>query len=246
MKPSTQTTLNNNACGFLIAIEGIDGVGKNTQAKLLHAQLKDHHGDCGFFSFPRYETPTGRRVREYLDGDHGDINILQVATLYADDRLAAREEIYNYLLQGYPVICDRYVTSNRAFQSIRASMMNHGGSYNYPRGVLSYIDHLEHTVYSLPRPNLEIVLTVSPEASQRMMSERYGADETKKDRYEADIELMKRTHDFYANELNFGHEARRRLVECSTPEGGILPVEDIARMVADVAKLAGAFILNND
>ena len=62
---------------LLIAFEGPDGSGKNTQVKALQKILKGlYQIDAVLFSFPRYETPTGKKVWEMLHGEFGKFSQL--------------------------------------------------------------------------------------------------------------------------------------------------------------------------
>ena len=58
--------------GKLIAIEGTDGSGKATQVKALVERIRAMGIGVVSFSFPRYKTPTGRAIRDYLDGKFGE------------------------------------------------------------------------------------------------------------------------------------------------------------------------------
>lgn len=213
---------------LLIAIEGIDGVGKNTQAKLLVEALKKaNNNNCGFFSFPRYETPTGRRVREYLDGKHDTLNLLARAKLYSDDRLAAREEILDLLYRGHDVVCDRYVDSNAAFQVCIAKLEQ--PDTNYHVRVRDYIYRLEYDNYMLPSADITFVLNVDVATSQRMMDERYGNDQALKDKHESNKELLKHTHEIYrkmCKGLTFQNKVYIEII-CNNPDGSLRTREDI-------------------
>ena len=50
--------------GKYIVIEGTDSSGKETQSKLLEKRLKDKGIKCIRFSFPMYDTPTGKIVED--------------------------------------------------------------------------------------------------------------------------------------------------------------------------------------
>ena len=49
--------------GKLIVIEGTDCSGKETQSKLLIEKLRNEGVQIDIYSFPSYETPTGRNNR---------------------------------------------------------------------------------------------------------------------------------------------------------------------------------------
>ena len=57
--------------GILIAIEGIDGSGKHTQAKLLEHSLASRGYPVYATGFPQYESWFGQLVGKFLNGDYG-------------------------------------------------------------------------------------------------------------------------------------------------------------------------------
>ena len=60
---------------MLIAIEGIDGSGKGTQAKLLHQRLLDAGRSSELISFPRYsQTHFGQTIGRFLNGEFGKLD----------------------------------------------------------------------------------------------------------------------------------------------------------------------------
>ena len=65
----------------LIVIEGLDGVGKNTQSNLLTKYLSEKYGDTVLYSFPRNHSPTGKRVADYLNGGLDELTLLEKAKL---------------------------------------------------------------------------------------------------------------------------------------------------------------------
>jgi dTMP kinase len=52
--------------GYIIAIEGIDAVGKDTHSRLLSAWLKRRGVKTTLMSFPDYDTPIGREIKSFL------------------------------------------------------------------------------------------------------------------------------------------------------------------------------------
>ena len=76
--------------GKFIVIEGTDGSGKKTQAKILCEKLNEAGINCIVQSFPNYDSPACTPVKMYLNGEFGDIGCLdayQANSLYAVDRL---------------------------------------------------------------------------------------------------------------------------------------------------------------
>ena len=108
--------------GVLIALEGIDGCGKSTQAALLLERLKDAGVPVGPAGSPGVvrepgATPAGERIRDLLLHESGHIEPWAEALLYA----AARAQLAGRVLrpaldEGLVVVLDRYVDSSLAYQ----------------------------------------------------------------------------------------------------------------------------------
>jgi dTMP kinase len=137
--------------GFLVAIEGIDGSGKGTQAALLAERARDEGLEVATFSFPRYgEGAFSALIADYLNGELGDVRPELPALLYAGDRLSAKQELLEALERHDLVVLDRYVASNLAHQ---------GANAEERRGeVLAWIAELEYGLYALPKPDLTVLL----------------------------------------------------------------------------------------
>lgn len=136
---------------MLIALEGIDGSGKGTQAKALADGLAKAGHAVDLLSFPNYTTTFfGHEVGRYLNGEFGSLDAVPIefaALLYAGDRLELRERIVNALRTGTVVVCDRYTPSNLAHQAGKVS-----GADREAR--IAWIERLEYEVFHLPRPDL--------------------------------------------------------------------------------------------
>lgn len=78
--------------GKLIVLEGLDGSGKGTQAKLLakHLTVTDHL--VREITFPDYDSDSSALVKMYLAGQFGDkpddVNAYAASSFYAVDRYA--------------------------------------------------------------------------------------------------------------------------------------------------------------
>ncbi|MBQ3937011.1 MAG: thymidylate kinase, partial [Ruminococcus sp.] len=79
--------------GKLIVIEGLDGSGKATQAKLLAQTLAENGERVKKITFPDYESESSALVRMYLHGEFGsrpgDVNAYAASAFYAVDRFAS-------------------------------------------------------------------------------------------------------------------------------------------------------------
>ncbi len=102
---------------MFITLEGLDGSGKTTQARLLGARLEADGVEVVITREPG-GTPLGEQIRELvLHGDH--VAPWAEATLYAAARAQHVEQLIRpALARGATVICDRYVDSSVAYQGI--------------------------------------------------------------------------------------------------------------------------------
>lgn len=147
--------------GRLIVIEGTDFSGKNTQTKLLVKNLKKDGYKVVSFSFPSYDTPTGRIIGEAYLGKTGESyfkeGILNVdpkisSLYYAADRAYNKDKISEYLDKGYVVVVNRYVESNMAYQGGKIK------DIKLRNMMYEWLDNLEFVLLDLPRPDEVIYL----------------------------------------------------------------------------------------
>lgn len=162
---------------MIIAIEGIDGSGKNTQATILAKKLSEQGRKVVLMGFPCYsETFFGKEVGHYLNGDFGGLNDISpklTSMLYAGDRFEKREHILNYINDGYIVVIDRYVYSNVAHQSAKV--------FGEERIELQkWIEALEYDVYRLPKPDVNILLSLDVSSSSKLVMMKSTRDYTEK------------------------------------------------------------------
>jgi dTMP kinase len=102
--------------GVLIALEGVDGAGKTTQALSLAATLARIGRRVLFTQEPTFG-PAGRRLRDYLAGKKRHLTAQEELDLFQTDRREhVAETIRPALLRGWIVITDRYYYSSAAYQ----------------------------------------------------------------------------------------------------------------------------------
>lgn len=170
--------------GKYIVIEGTDSSGKETQSKLLEKRLKDKGIKCIRFSFPMYDTPTGKIVEDCYLGKNtkslftegsSNVNPFVASLYYAADRKYNMEKIEKYYNDGYIVIFDRYTTSNLAYQG---SKIENDDDRFY---MYQWIDRLEYWLLKIPKPDITIYLHVPTEITIELFKSRNKLDDNEKD-----------------------------------------------------------------
>jgi dTMP kinase len=157
----------------LIAFEGLDQSGKQTQAERLLSALRTSGRETHFLSFPDYDTSIGAEIGRALRGDRDyAADVMQL--LYIANRYEYRRDMEKWLAAGQMVVCDRYLASSVAYgeaQGLDASW-------------------LTSVQMHLPQPSLTILLDIPPDASlTRKQRDR--------DRYEQDLQLLARVRESY-------------------------------------------------
>ena len=152
--------------GKLIVIDGGDGAGKATQAKLLIEHLRVDGHIVETLDFPQYtQNHFGKLIRECLDGKRGDFMKLDakvVAALFAADRFESKKVLEDWLIEGKVVLLDRYVSANMMHQSARLT-----DDSELPE-LLDWIDHMEHEVYEIPRPDITFYFDIPFEIREKL------------------------------------------------------------------------------
>jgi dTMP kinase len=158
---------------MLIAFEGLDQSGKQTQAELLRDRLKAEGRKARLVSFPDYATSIGEEIARALQGerDYGP-DVMQL--LYIANRYERKADLQRWLEGGLILVCDRYVASSVAY----------GEALGLDPAWLADIQKF------LPPPCVTIILDIAPETAVRRKS-------VDRDRYERDLALQGRVRDSY-------------------------------------------------
>lgn len=159
--------------GHLIAFEGLDQSGKQTQAERLLAAFRAAGHNTGFLTFPEYTTAIGEEIDLALHGQR-DYQPDTLQLLYIANRFEFRPRITSWLEAGTMVVCDRY----------QASSIAYGEAQGVDAAWLTEIQKF------LPAPALTIFLDMPPEVSLR----RKQAD---RDKFERDMPLLDRVRESY-------------------------------------------------
>ena len=166
--------------GLLIAFEGLDQSGKQTQAELLRDRLTASGRVVRLVSFPDYDTVIGAEIGRALRGErqYGP-DVMQL--LYVANRYEWKHEIVAEKEKGTVLICDRYLASSIAYgeaQGLDAAWLVEIQKY-------------------LPQPDITLLLDIPPDVSARRKS-------ANRDRYERDIALLARVRESYLRQAAQG------------------------------------------
>jgi dTMP kinase len=162
-----------NPSGLLIAFEGLDQSGKQTQAEMLRDRLRQDNHKSRLVSFPDYATSIGEEIARALAGEREyGADVMQL--LYVANRYERKPDLQRWLDGGLILVSDRYTASSIAY----------GEAFGLDSAWLVDMQQF------LPAAALTIFLDIDPEtAVQRKSAGR--------DRYERDLAMQKRVRDSY-------------------------------------------------
>lgn len=177
--------------GKLIVIEGLDGSGKATQAEILKKNLENMGKQVKKVSFPNYESDSSALVKMYLSGQFGthpqDVNAYAASSFYAVDRYAGFKSDWGIDYNNDTIIiADRYTTSNGVHQCSKLPECQW-------RQFMDWLYDFEYNKMGIPAPDCVIYLDMSPQVSQKLLSQRYSGDESKKDIHEKDSAYLEKS-----------------------------------------------------
>ena len=159
--------------GLLVAFEGLDQSGKQTQAERLRDRLTAHGGRVQLLSFPDYQTVIGAEIGRALHGER-DYTADVMQLLYVANRYEFKGDILRAKERGTIILCDRYLASSIAYgeaQGLDAAWLTDIQKY-------------------LPQPDITFLLDIAPEVSASRKT-------TDRDRYERDLSLLSRVRSSY-------------------------------------------------
>jgi dTMP kinase len=189
--------------GVFICIEGLDGCGKTTQAKLLVKKLKKHY-DAVYTAEPS-RGEIGRFIKKNCLNAERRGSVLVEALLFAADRVDhVQNEVSPALGKGRVVVSDRYVYSSYAYQGAAGLE-------------LEWIEKLnEHAI----RPDLAIFIDVKPETVVQRLKRKKSVME--------DLETQKKVREVY---LKYVEKDQLVRLDGNKPKRAV--AKDLFRIVKD-------------
>ena len=143
---------------IFIAIEGIDGSGKSTQAKNIAKRL-EAEGHKIYLTFEPTDMRIGKMIRSILGGkEKADEKV--IAALFVADRLDhilhETNGILKKLAEGYTVITDRYYFSSYAY---------HGAHMD-----IDWVIQSNKMAANILKPTVNLFIDVSPEIAMKRIN----------------------------------------------------------------------------
>lgn len=160
---------------LIVAFEGLDKSGKNTQTKKIVEYLQSIGCNVETTSFHRYDTPTGALIRKFLDGEY-NVNQFAIEQIMTADKYAQLDWINSLRADTDVLILDRYITSQIVYS------YSNGIDVSYSTELLKY----------MPEPDYQFYLDITAEESMSRKGE-HGDN----DKYESNLELLTNVRENY-------------------------------------------------
>lgn len=218
----------NGARGEFIVIDGGDGSGKATQAKLLLKYLQKRKIKVKYYDFPQYDKFFGQIVGRFLAGDFGrlhEVSPYLAALPFALDRHSMSHKMKSWLESGGWIVCNRFTSSSLAHQSSRIKNKKERIKF------MNWIKDLENKNLGIPSPDTVIYLQVPPKVA-RVLTAKKGEriyTKNKLDIAEKDLSHQTDAADMYTY-LAHSHKSWK-VIKCTDHKRGILPIASIHEKV---------------
>lgn len=206
--------------GKLIAIEGSDGSGKETQSKLLEKYLQS---ELSFpvmrISFPNYNSLSSGPVQIYLNHSQLNLSQKQIHSLYAIDRLLTFRQLNldAYLSSGGWIIADRYVGSSLVYQTVDVENKDE---------MITHIKNVEYKENQLPEPDMTIFLDMDRGISKMLVESRGEA----LDNHEKNDVFLRKV---YINGLEIAQIEGWNVIKCYDENKKPIDLFDISNLIRE-------------
>jgi dTMP kinase len=219
---------------MFIVIEGIDGSGKATQAKLIADYLKKKGHKVTTFDFPRYEDNAfGNLVGRALKGEFGYLSEFSPYFLclpFMVDQFMVAREMAKLNKTNY-VICDRYVTSSFAFMS--AKILNYKKRSEFRKWLAQAAYH----DLGMVKPDMVIFLKIEVEMAQKLLhlkARRPYLGNLRKDLHEKDMEYQHEVAKSYLQMVKL--DSTWEMINCVDNKRNLKSIEEIHREVVKLVE----------
>ena len=159
--------------GYFITFEGVEGAGKSTQAKMLHAFLQERNIPSILTREPG-GTNLGKKIREILLTPTEEIfpPNAELMLYEADRNIHVHNVIKPNLEKGITVICDRFTDSTLAYQG-------------YARGLdLNLIEELNNIATEGLKPDLTFLIDIPVEEGFKRIKKEREIDRIEQESFE--------------------------------------------------------------
>ncbi|MDD3159388.1 MAG: dTMP kinase [Candidatus ainarchaeum sp.] len=214
--------------GKLIVLEGADGTGKTTQLELLVNRLEKENKNIVNLHFPKHGVSFGKNVDAYLRGDFGLKENLPsefIAMLYMTDFYESKKDLEELIEKGNTIILSRYFSSTLTYQ-VAQELKEKEKIWDWIINVSS----------RLPQPDLTIVLNVTQEYAEKLMSNpnrvenyKHGYD---RDQHEKDFNLQKEVRNVYKKNIE---KLGWKEIMC-VKDNSLLSIQEIHELIYDEVK----------
>ena len=170
--------------GKFITIEGTEGVGKTTNIDFIQAWLLEQNIEFLATREPG-GTPLAEQVRQLLltPGDEKICDTAELLLMFAGRAQHLDQVILPSLDAGKWVVCDRFTDATYAYQGSGRGMDS------------TLIEHLEHLVQGVLRPDLTLILDIPVEIGLKRASDRSAPDRFEQEQ----VEFFERVRQGYLN-----------------------------------------------
>lgn len=194
--------------GLFITLEGTEGCGKSTQARLLEKYIKGL-GKKVVSSLEPGGTKTGRQIRNILLSTQEPLSQNAELFLFAADRAQHTSEVIVPALEaGSVVICDRYIDSTTAYQI---------GGRKLPEELVRYLNAVSSGGLM---PDVTFLLDLSPAVGLPRAIAASSLDGGK----------IKKVDRFEKEKIAFHEEVRKAYLEIAAGDPGRVKVINTEKM----------------